>query len=556
MFRAVKPVKSNYAAGKRRRAAWLLMALLLSVIGPSMATAQDKDPLAQKLDAIRDRMEKGQALFVAKDYSGAAAIFDAGYREYPYSAFLFNSGVCYQKLKDADKALERFREYVRTDSQAPDVNLVKERITTLEAALAAAQASMSDAGLEDAATTTDAAVPLPEVPEDRSTMKSLVVVETEPPDAPLKLYARVQDGARPFAYGASNPGWQEVVATNAPASLTLGIGRYHIVVEKFRDFNTSEADIDVAPGHVLHFKANLSQGAFMAFLRVSANVQGASVYVDDNAKKRPAWGSTPHGELVPAGKHSVLIEAPGFQPLLLQAQLTQGEQKEMQANLVRVGYGFLRITSNATEIKIKVDEKPVGYWRSGEAPLDVRLDSGKHKLTVSAKSRQEYEGIVEVPHGQVLPLQAHMIPKYPRGAAWTQTAIGVAFVGAAIYFGTESNRLHDDLKADRKKGVLEQDDGRVVRGRWYAVGADAGFAIGGALGALAVYNFIRDPLPDSSVQLNKPVEFDDPRAQRPTARGPSRALQRLAQERGAKPGLELTPNLGSSGAGLTIGGAF
>lgn len=545
------------------------MVLALALAGPSMATAQNKDALSQKLDVIRERMEKGQALFVAKDYSGAAALFDAGFREHPYSAFLFNSGVCYQKLKDVDKALERFREYVRIDPQAPDVERVKERIAALEAALAAAQAAIA-AQTAGSAETMDGGVPeggvplpgdgglpaiVPDVPEDRSTMKSLVVIETEPPDAPLKLYARVHEGARPFVYGRENAGWQEVVASTAPASLTLGIGRYHVVVEKFRDFNVSQADIDVAPGHVLHFKANLSQGAFMAFLRVSSNVPNASVYVDDKLKKKPAWGRTPHGELVPAGQHSVLIEAPGFQPLLQLVNVVQGEQKELQVRLARVTYGYLRVTSNAPEINVKVDEKPAGRWRSGEVPLDVKVDSGKHKLTVSSPGRKEYEGVVEVPHGQVLPVQANMIPKYPRGAAWTQAAISVAFLGTAIYLGSESNRLHDDLEADRKKGVLDQEDSRITRGRWFAVGADAGFAIGGVLGALATYNFIKDPLPESSVQLRRPLEFDDP-----TSRPVARLLRPPPQQRHAHerrgPNLELKPSVGASSSGFSIGGTF
>ena len=120
-----------------------------------------------------------------------------------------------------------------------------------------------------------------------------------------------------------------------------------------------------------------------------------------------------------------------------------------------------------------------------------------------------------MPRGQVLPVQANMIPKYPRGPAWTQAAIGVAFLGGAIYLGSESNRLYDDLKSDRKKGVLDQEDSRITRGRWFAVGADAGFAIGGVLGALAAYNFIKDPLPESSIQLRRPLEFDDPTSRRP-----------------------------------------
>ncbi|HMJ10121.1 MAG TPA: PEGA domain-containing protein, partial [Polyangiaceae bacterium] len=268
------------------------------------------------------------------------------------------------------------------------------------------------------------------------------------------------------------------------------------------------------------------------------------------------WGKTPHGELVPAGKHAVLIEAPGFQPLLQQVSLVQGEQKELQAKLARVNYGYLRITSNAPEVSVKIDEKAAGRWRSGEVPLDVKLDSGKHKLTVSSSGRKDYDGIVDVPRGQVLPLQANMIPKYPRGAAWTQAAISVAFLGAAIYLGSESNRLHDDLKADQNDGVLDQEDSRIARGRWFAVGADAGFAIGGVLGALATYNFIRDPLPESSVQLRRPLEFDDPTQRRPVARlSAPLPLERHAREQ-HRPSLEILPSVGATSSGFSIGGKF
>src|SRR5690606_12528799 len=110
------------------------------------------------------------------------------------------------------------------------------------------------------------------------------------------------------------------------------------------------------------------------------------------------------------------------------------------------------------------------------------------------------------------------IPKYPRGAAWTQAIIGAVVIGAAIYVGNESNKLYDDLEADRKAGVLEEGDERITRGRIFAISADAGFVVGGVLGVLSVYNFIKDPLPDSDVKQGKPVEFRDPKKGRPTAR--------------------------------------
>jgi hypothetical protein len=389
-------------------------------------------------------------------------------------------------------------------------------------------------------------------------MKSLVVIETEPDGAPLRIYQRLDPNAARFALSsATNVGWREVVATHAPANLTLDVGHYHVVVEKFRDFNASEADMSVSPGHVHQLKANLSQGQFMAFLRVSSNVIGAHVWLDDKKKEHPLWGDAPHGELVPGGKHDVLVEAPGFEPFLTTVELEHGEQKELEVRMVRVNYGVLRIDSSAPSVKVRIDGQPKGVWRSGEEPLDARADSGQHKLTVESDGRKTFEGMVVIPRGQILPLRVKMIPKYPRGPAWTQAIIGAAFLGAAIYVGSESNRLYDQLKADRQSSALESSDSRAKRGKWFAVGADAGFAVAGVLGGLSTYNFIKDPLPESSVKAGKPLEFDDPLKARPVAHfehSPQPVLNAFAAEPARR--FELTPNASQNGAGLFLGGRF
>jgi hypothetical protein len=499
---------------------------LLSLVCLHLASAGTSD--GKRLEEIRSQMEKGQGFYVAGNYPAAADVFESGYKTYPYSAFLFNAGVCYQKLGDAEHALARFNEYLKVDPNAPDADKVKQRVGTLEAALAAQKAAavppVVDAG---AAAAADAGVaPTPPTPilvptaDDQNAMKSLVVIETEPDGAPLTLYAPLDASAPPFRGGSPNPGWKAIVSTRSPANLTLDVGKYHVVIDKYRDFNPSETDIDVSPGHVHQLKADLSQGQFMAFLRVSANVTGAYVWLDDKLKQTPIWGTTPHGELVSSGQHSVLIEAPGFEPLLAPVTLSHGEQKEWQVTLSRVGYGVLRLDSNAPEFKVRVDDQPKGVWRSGEPPLDVRADAGKHRLTVSAAGRKTFDAEIDVPRGQVLPTHVKLMPKFGRGPAWTQAVLGAVVLGAAIVVGNESNRLHDQLQADRSAGVLEQTDSRATRGKWFAVGADIGFVAAGALGGLATYNFIRDPLPESTISTDKLLEFDDPMKARPTAQLP------------------------------------
>ncbi|HEX2669619.1 MAG TPA: PEGA domain-containing protein, partial [Polyangiaceae bacterium] len=326
-------------------------------------SAQPKDAPSKRLEAIRAEMDKGQGLFMAGNYAGAAQVFEAGYAAYPYSAFLFNAGVCYQKQNDVDRALAKFREYVKVDPNAPDLDKVNQRIATLEAAKAAAATA---APLGEAGSGADAGAGAPPLVlpsgDDQSSMKSLVMIETEPDGAPLRIYQRVDANAQ-FKLGAANPGFKEVVATNAPANLTLDVGQYHVVVEKFRDFNASEAEMTISPGHVHQLKANLSQGKFMAFLRVSSNVLGAHIWIDDKKKERSLWGDTPHGELVPGGTHEVLVEAPGFEPFLSNVDLEHGQQKELEVRLERLGYGVLRLDASAPVVAVRVDGQPKGVWR-------------------------------------------------------------------------------------------------------------------------------------------------------------------------------------------------
>jgi tetratricopeptide (TPR) repeat protein len=513
---------------------------------------------------MRRRMETGLALFVGGKAAEAAVEFDAGYAEHPYSAFLFNAGVCYQKLGQGDKALERYREYLKIDPSAPDAETVQKRIAALEAP--AVPPTPPVPAVEGGAPPPPTAPPPEQIGSTEDAMRSLVVVETEPPGAPIKVYLAESEGAAAFASGSANTGWKPVATASAPASLSLAVGRYHLVIEKFRDFNMSETDIKVSAGHVHNFKANLSQGVFMSFLRVSANVTGAHIWLDDSKKERPEWGTTPYGELVPAGDHEVLVEVPGFQPLSTKIRLAHGEQKELEVKLARVDYGILRIDSDAPAAKVQIDQEPKGVWKSGEPPLDVQIAAGKHRLRIEDNGRKAYDGMVDVPKGQVLPVHAKLIPKYPRGGAWTQAIIAGVLVGAGAYFGVESDKLYNQVKADRQAGVLDESDSRITRGRIFAITADCGIVAGGALAGLATYNFIRDPMPESSAKLDKVQEFEDARKQRPTSLVPRPRLERMADVGSALPPSRSSrperasfvagPGALGGGAGLLFGGTF
>lgn len=524
-----------------RFAAWLILCFAGVGLAPAVLAAPAGEATS-KLESIRGYMEKGQALFVSGKYQEAAEVFEAGYREHPYSAFLFNAGVAYQKLGEHERALGNFRRYLQVDPNAPDADRVKDRIAWLETFIdPSPEKAGKPAPAEQRSEASD------------SSMKSLVLVETDPDGAPLAIYERKQPTAKAFRPGSKNPGWEQVAAGTSPASFTLDVGRYHVVVEKFADYNRSDSVLDVLPGHVHQFKANLSQGQFMASLRVTSNVAGASVYLDDPEKKGLPWGKTPHGELVPSGQHEVLIDAPGFQPTRARVKLENGEHRELNLKLARVSYGIVRVDAN-TNAAVSIDGVPSGTFAAGETPLDIQLEAGSHQITIESEDHKTFSGSIDVPKGQVLPVHARMVRKYPRTAAWTQTVIASAFLGAGIYFGVESNRLYSEVEDDRNAGALQQDDDRVDRGRIFAIAADGGFAVAAILGGLATYNFLKDPYPESSISLGKLREFDEPTrapARRPRAARPLPRPKRQGQAR-----FRLAPAIDASSGVLSIGGVF
>ncbi|MEZ4219722.1 MAG: PEGA domain-containing protein [Polyangiaceae bacterium] len=485
--------------------------LLLSLAAP----AQSGGPLpSQTLKAIRAQMERGQAQFLAKDYEGAAKTFEQGFSQHRYPAFLFNVGVCYERLGRLGQAADELERYLQADPDAADAASVRERIAKLRAAAQSAPAA--EAGLDadggGAAHIAEGGVAvLPPAPVET---KSLIIIETEPAGAPIRLYRKVAPGVPKFQMGTQQAGWKEVLARPSPLSATLDEGDYHLVIEKFRDFNATDTDVRIEPGRVLHFRANLSQGKFMGFLRVAANVEGAQVFVDDPERKRPPWGRTPASELVSRGDHTLLVVKPGYEPLEKRVQVEQAQQVEVTVNLVREGFGTLTFDANTAEARVEIDGRPIGVWRSGAAPLSQRLPAGRRRVVIRADGHKTYEGTVEVPRGQVMAVHAEMIETPSRGAAWTQAIVGGVFLGAGIFLGLESNSLHEELEADRKAGALERDDERINRGRLFAIGADVGFVLGGVLGGLATYNFIKDPLPESGVRVDAPKEPKDepPRA--------------------------------------------
>ncbi|GAC1365790.1 MAG: hypothetical protein NVSMB47_17120 [Polyangiales bacterium] len=172
----------------------------------------------------------------------------------------------------------------------------------------------------------------------------------------------------------------------------------------------------------------------------------------------------------------------------------------------------------ADEAEVIVDDKSWGKVEHGRA-LNVPVPAGAHRVKLKADDRKTYTTDIDVPKGQMVPVHAELRPTVPRGAAWTTAIAATVFIGGGIYLGVVSNGLKTDLESAQKSGRLDQEDSRIKKGQYYAIGADVCLGLGTLFAVIATYNFIRDPLPDSIGHNEKARDLDAlPPAPRPSAR--------------------------------------
>jgi hypothetical protein len=251
-------------------------------------------------------------------------------------------------------------------------------------------------------------------------------------------------------------------------------------------------------------------------------IRGAHVLVKAGDKPDAKFidrGLTPYDEALESGKYVVRVEQPGFVATEQSVEIQHGAFDEHTIQLPRSEDGLVRFEVTGTEAaEITIDGTPVGVWVPG-AKIEKSVKNGEHKVVVTAEDRKKFEGEIEVPKGRLVLVHAEMKPSVPRASAWGATIFSGLFIGAGIYFGIESNSLKSDLQAAQSAHRLDQGDPRIKRGEYYAIGADGGFAIGGVLALLAIYNFVKDPLPPSVARADAPRDLDPlPAAPRPSAR--------------------------------------
>jgi tetratricopeptide (TPR) repeat protein len=490
---------------------------------------------AAVVEQARQRMETGQALFSQGRYAQAMAEFEAAYATQPYGAFLYNAAVAAEKAKDLQRAIAHYKEFLASDPNAPDAPEIKAVIDRLEKVLSAPPdadaGAPGDGGAPDGGATDGGAADVAPDAETAARMRSLVLLESDPPGAPLVIYERTFPTAPPWKEGA--PGWKKILSgIKTPQDISLNIGHYHVVVEPFQDYHRSETDISLAPGHVYTFKANLSQGAFLGFLKIKSPVEGAKIYVDDPPphKHAPA-GRTPYSGLVESGAHTLWIEAPGYTTYEKKVDVAHGDTVQFVAELEHVDYGYLRIDGNSDEVTIEIDGQKQEPFKNVTGPVRIKVPAGKHKVVLDASGRKKFRGEIEVPRGQEVGVHATLIDLYPRGKA-----IGFGVLSAGAIAG-------GIVTLPETKIVINKDDPNVDKSRVDLFrGVSTGLFIGaGVFTAASLFFSFYDPDPNSLVKLDKAMDLKDEDEKKAALAPRVKAI---------------APMIGQSTGGLMVGGTF
>jgi hypothetical protein len=513
-------------------------ALLVGALGVGGATAWAPTAWAQgganpkSVEQARQRMDKGQALFAQGRYKEALEEFEGAYDAHPFGAFLYNAALAAEKAGDKQRAIARYNQFIASDPNSPYVDQIKTKVRELEEELS----KVPPEGQGGEPNKPPEPAPAAPVPADQATLnevRSLVFVESDPPGAPIEIHERVVATAAAFRPGATNPGWRRIVSgEKTPKDLSLKVGHYHVVIEAFQDYKRSATDINLAPGHVYTFKANLSQGEFLAFLRIRSNVEGAKVYLDDPPPHRGApWLRTPKGGQVNQGEHEIWVEAPGYKPFRKKVVTPHGETVDVDAQLERVDHGYLIVDGNIGVMEIKVDDQPHSSYNSRGEPVRLRLPAGKHKVLFDGDGRKIFEGELEVPRGQEQAVHARLAELYPRGAA-----IGFGIASGAFIVGGVLMHLESQKPEDHEPDLIT----------FFEVGRFVAFGLGGVLTGLSIFYSIYDPYPDSLIKLDKPRDFPED--------GEEEKPQRTMQSARVRP--VLSPWMSPDGGGLGVGVIF
>src|SRR5512138_1789525 len=88
--------------------------------GAAAARAQPPSAADPGLQEAKVAFEEAQTLYTKEQFADAAAKFLVAYDKKPFSSFLFNAAVAYEKARALEQAVEVFQRYLTIDPGAND----------------------------------------------------------------------------------------------------------------------------------------------------------------------------------------------------------------------------------------------------------------------------------------------------------------------------------------------------------------------------------------------------------------------------------------------------
>lgn len=466
----------------------IAIGLAIAALAVSPASAQSPDALKR----AQASFDQAQSDYLQGKYDEAAKGFQEAYAARPFPQFLYNVAASFhmkgKKTSDVEaygKAVEFYRQYLKEEPNASDKARVEKAIGVLEAEIKrlqelAAAAQGSEAGSAAEPQAVQASQEVQQLGDVK--VRGLVVIVTEPQNATIYL-----DDKKKGKFAET------------PWSGSLE-GEHKLIIEK-RGYKPVETVIAADPSKLVQVVSVMSQEDYLGWIEVTSNVPGADIYIDD--KSIGAVGKTPlvPGQNIKPGKHTFWVTAEGYDEYTETIDIAPGETKKVHATLAGSPVGKLTVTGMGIEdSQVLVDGKVV----CPTGPCLTSVPEGSRVIEVRRDGYKPYRKRIQITAKTETTIKVQQAPTPGRGDAIVAYVFAGIFGGAAAYLGTQSKNIKDELSAEIAAGMppVDNNDSRFLKGKIYAISADACFAVGGIALLTAVYYTFRDKGPPTRASID------------------------------------------------------
>lgn len=444
------------------------LCIAIAMLATTSAFAQSADSLKKAQAAF----DTAQTDYVAGKFDEAAAGFQEAYAARAFPQFLYNVGASYhmkgKKASDVaayKKAVEFYKRYLAEEPNASDKAKVEKAIGVLEDEIKRLEGAGTGSGATAGQTPSKEVENLGDVK-----VRGLVVIVTEPQNATIYLDDKKKG---PFA--------------TTPWSGSIE-GEHKLIIEK-PGYKIVESTISADPTKLVQFVSAMAQESSFAWVTIASNVPKSDVYIDD--KNIGSVGTTPWTQQLKPGKHTFWISKEGYDEYTTTVDIVPGDTKSVMGTIKGTPVGKIAVTGFGIEdSQIFVD----GKLLCERGPCLRSVPQGDHVVLVTREGYKPYERRITIETKAETQIKVTLAPKPSRSDAVVAYVVGAIFGGAGIYLGLQANSIHDDLDKEIKAASPPpaSNDSRFLKGKIYAISADAAFAISAITLGTAIYYTFRD----------------------------------------------------------------